>query len=55
MYYIATMLMEKKMKISRGEAIGCLNSEYELIYWLYLCNYFSLSQLMLYGFSILTW
>jgi len=32
MRYTATMHMEKKTKIFKGEAIGCLNSEYELIY-----------------------
>jgi uncharacterized membrane protein YagU involved in acid resistance len=28
MFYTATMPMEKRMKIFRGEAIGCLNREY---------------------------
>jgi len=31
MCYIATMPMEKIMKIFKGEATGCLNREYELI------------------------
>lgn len=30
MFYTATMLMEKRMKIFKGAAIGCLNSKYEL-------------------------
>lgn len=34
MSYIATMPMEKIMKIFRGEAIGCLNREYLLIIFL---------------------
>jgi hypothetical protein len=38
MRYTATTHMEKKTKIFKGEAIGCLNSEYELIYFKILHN-----------------
>lgn len=38
MCYTATTPMEKKMKIFRGEAIGCLNRECdELVYILLAC------------------
>lgn len=32
MCYIVTMLMEKATRISRDDAIGCLNSESEFIH-----------------------
>ena len=40
----ATMLMVKKMKVFKGEAIGCLNREYEVIYILGFCLIIDLSQ-----------
>lgn len=46
MFYTATMLMEKRMKIFKGAAIGCLNSKYELCtLFMYMRSTFHIPEL----------
>jgi hypothetical protein len=44
MCYTATMPMEKRMKIFRGEAIGCLNREYGDIFYFLISQYINISH-----------